>query len=389
MIPCQDCGHDNPLGSVFCHRCGERLQVNLAQVAGSVAISRTHDRINRFCTAAGNALLVAGFLLAAALVIRHTMIPDLPPASLMPPADPDDATLFTRDAPWQAASTSLEALLPDPLPLTVHRIEGPSLQQWRAQIGLARLRSFGVDPAMLHRLQLGLLRHQNPDGSFAGSDVLTATSLAALALQAIPPPSSGDDRDRLNQAVDKAQRWLLVRVRTPGNQRQPSLGRTLATIAVLEGGELTTMERRNALLRAMDREEPLWQLIALLSCPPDERPDEVIAGLFAAMADNHVGQVLGGLLDKQRAVLLNDAAFSAAAARASTGAQALAWALAAWYRGAAPRVMQAQAQAWAESGICPPDDALLRAAPLIAEPALAILAASAPIRAPVSWVALP
>ena len=388
MIPCQDCGHDNPLGSVFCHRCGERLQVNLQQVAGSVAISRTHDRINRFSTAARNALMVACFLLIAALIIRHTLVPDLPPVTLMPPADPDDPTLFINDAPWLASGASLETLTPDPLPATA-RLEVPSLLEWRARMGPQRLRSCGINPTIIHRLQLGLLAHQNPDGSFAGSDILAATGLATLALQAVPPPPAGEDRDRLIEALDKAYRWLLVRVRNPGSQRQPGLGRTLATLVVLEGDGLTAIERRTALLRAMDHQAPLWQLITLLSCPPAERPDETVTGLIAAVADDHIGQVLGALLDQRRAVLLDDAAFTAAAAQASTGVQALAWALAAWYRGAAPRVMRTQGAAWAESGSCPPDSDLLRAAPLIAEPALAILAASAPIRAPVSWVALP
>ncbi len=388
MIPCQDCGHDNPLGTVFCHRCGERLQVNLQQVAGSVAVSRSHDRINRISTAARNALMVAVFLLLAALIIRYTLVPDLPPVTLMPATDPDDVTLFTSNTPWLARDTSLAALTPPPLPSTVH-VTTPSLLTWRDTMGLQRLRSCGIDPALMHRAQLNLLQHQNPDGSFAGTDVLVATGLAALALQAVPPPSSGEERERLLEALDKAQRWLLVRVRTPGHQRQSSLGRTLATMVALEGEALSAVERRTVLMRAMDREEPLWQLMALLSCPPEDRPDDVITGLISAIGDNHIGRVVGALLDRRQAVVLDDAAFTTAAAQASTGGQAVAWAVAAWYRGAAPRVTMSQGLAWGESGICPADEGLLRAAPVIAEPALAILAASAPIRAPVSWVALP
>lgn len=399
MIPCQDCQHDNPLGAVFCHRCGARLQVSIQQVAGSVAVTNRDAQVERVFRAARSAVIIAAFLFVVAVIFVVAVVPELPPPSITPAPAHNAATLFTSDVAWSDAQAPAEAAVPPPLPEDIE-LETIELMDWRASEGLQRALKLGIgDPTdervgldTLGTAQVEILQHQNMNGSFRGTDVLGATALATLALQAAPLAAHLQRGQEIRRARAKAVEWLAARQRTLVG-KDPVV-RVLTACALLESGTIQDDSAvRDLIHHLSDGDAAKWQAVGLLSVPSELRAAAAPRGpalVARALSDDPVGKVLGGLLWAETAeTLVDDTAFARVAASKPTGVDLLAWALASWYRGVDPVGLETHLQQIARAGAVSAGDDLRRMAPLFADKAMAILACTAPARAPVTWTHLP
>lgn len=399
MIPCQDCQHENPLGAVFCHRCGARLEVSIQQIAGSVAVTNREAQIDRLFRAARNSLIFAGFLFVVALIFVTAVVPELPPPTITPAPARNPAALFTSDVPWKDNEIAAEASIPPPLPEDIER-EDIDLMAWRAREGLSRALQMGIGEATGERVgldtlgtaQIEILQHQNQNGSFRGTDVLGATALATLALQAAPLANHLQRGPELRRARAKAVEWLGARVRTLTG-KDPVV-RVLTACALLESGTIDDHNARRDLMHHLsDGDAVKWQAVALLSVPRELRAEAATRGTALTarpLAEDPVGKVLSGLLWAETAeTLVDDSAFARVAASRPTDVDLFSWALAAWYRGVDPVGLEEQLKQIARAGTVSAGDDLRRMAPLFADQAMAILVCTAPARAPVTWTHLP
>ena len=82
MIPCQSCNHENPVSARYCHSCGTKLDRSKKRVLAAVIADRHEDGSFRWMARGHSMLLVGGFLLLCALVLRYIVIPDMPSADV-------------------------------------------------------------------------------------------------------------------------------------------------------------------------------------------------------------------------------------------------------------------------------------------------------------------
>jgi hypothetical protein len=99
MIPCQKCGHQNPLGTMFSTACGTKIEVSMADIQGSVMATAGDKKADEMFTNGVNALAVGGFILIAALIFRFVVIP-APQAPQIPAPEPlSPAQIFSPTSP--------------------------------------------------------------------------------------------------------------------------------------------------------------------------------------------------------------------------------------------------------------------------------------------------
>ena len=85
MITCQLCGHDNPLGTIFCRSCGTRLVVDYQAIEQSVHKTRVSEHDHSLLNSGRSALMLCSFALVCALIARYVVVPPMPP-TVPPPA---------------------------------------------------------------------------------------------------------------------------------------------------------------------------------------------------------------------------------------------------------------------------------------------------------------
>lgn len=84
MIPCDACGHQNPLTSRHCRQCGVKLVINQDAVVQALQNDFAEGRSLQWLARGGSAVSLGGFLLLCALVLRFVVVPPLPPAEVPP-----------------------------------------------------------------------------------------------------------------------------------------------------------------------------------------------------------------------------------------------------------------------------------------------------------------
>jgi len=385
MIPCQKCGADNPLGTVFCHSCGTRLEVSLNAVAGSVAATNVEKRKLEIFKAGRNGLFLAACGMVVALVFSHVFAPSLPSPTLNPPASMGPNTLLPEPETWQPDASSVAWLTPDPLPQAIET-KGLSLAEWRRRVGRARVQALGVDMSTVRAWHQHILDQQQDNGSFAGNDPVAATGLALLALKACIT-GGGDEAflQRKVEAMHQATLYLLQRVRSSafGITGTP-LGRTLAVLALIDAGMLPVKEFPMHQVYLTNGKIPVFQALGLLSIPPTQRPRSTTAVV------NRLG---GQLLYDQFLSLISDVEqdldpkfFTAEVAEGLDGRERLVWAATAWFHGVQPMNLHHVLAAWSRTAPADAPEDLQNAAPAFAAQALAVLTCTVAARAPLTWV---
>lgn len=86
MIPCDACGHQNPIATRFCRSCGAKLVVRQETVFKAVADDLAEGRSLRWIQRGNSAVAIGGFLLVCALVLRYAVVPPFPRVDI-PPVD--------------------------------------------------------------------------------------------------------------------------------------------------------------------------------------------------------------------------------------------------------------------------------------------------------------
>lgn len=84
MIPCQDCGNQNPLGTRYCRVCGTKIVVDKNRVFQAVSHDNEVSASKRFLDSGRSALLLGSFVLLCALVLRYSVVPDFPQSDVPP-----------------------------------------------------------------------------------------------------------------------------------------------------------------------------------------------------------------------------------------------------------------------------------------------------------------
>ncbi len=86
MILCQVCGNQNPIGTRYCRRCGEKIQVDQQQVFQAVQDNQSEINSKRWMERGRSLLVIGGFFLVCALVLRYAVVPPMP-VTEVPPVD--------------------------------------------------------------------------------------------------------------------------------------------------------------------------------------------------------------------------------------------------------------------------------------------------------------
>jgi hypothetical protein len=263
MITCQKCMHENPLGTVFCHSCGTRLVVNLADVERSVIGLRKATSDERVLRAGVSGLTLSLFLTITALILSYTMVPAMPPLEL--PSPVIGAAFPAETPPWAAAVAAAAAAGQGAKGANG---EAPAKLgerlSWRRSQASYLLTSLGVDLAKVREWQDELVASQLADGSWASGDALAGTALDALALQAAPLAMSSE------RAAARARDYL--RAHSENLSQQPSLTRTLVALALFDAEELSDAMRAALSVYLVDGAAPVWQAYLLPLYRPEQCP---------------------------------------------------------------------------------------------------------------------
>ncbi len=358
MIPCQKCGKVNPMTTLFCHGCGQRLSLTLGQVANSVAATEVGKRDLAILASGRSAVTLCSFLLVCALVVRYVMVPELPPPDL--PAAPDLPIIPSEAPAWAAGTTAAPAKIDfvpkDPL-------------GWRAANAGAVLSSFSLPFAPLRDRQKAILASQNKDGSFPGGDDVCATALATLALQAWP--SDG----KVIAGAAKGRGWLEANWKVLG--KRAALARTLAAMAMADAEAGADLRGRLGTL-VVDGSSPTWQALALASTKPSERQQELAAlrvKLTTAPWPQYLDAVSGQPGPIEARLL-----FEETAKGLTTGEQRLLWTTLAWLRPYAAKDLAATLKTWASAASAPVDAEFAKACGTTAADSVFLLTLTVPVR---------
>jgi len=380
-VNCAKCGKLNPLGTVFCHGCGGRIEVTAGQVLGSVAETERHLRERTIYHWGRSALNLCGFALFAALALRYGMVPAVPLAEL--PATPPQV-LFPIDnlawadgagpaAPGTPAKPGAAVVAAEEKPPPMPTIAVPKRLEWRRQQGPFILSSMGLDMARLAAMQQEVVAAQKPDGSFAGGDPLAATALGTLALHALPgkPP--------VDAAAARGLTALLAKV--ADLSAATPLSRSLVIMALVDAEALPESVRVAFGIRLVDGSVGTWQALALPLYAPKSRPSE-LAGLRAALKEP-LWQAFLTINDASSQVGVDARLlFSENAKSLLRGEDRLVWAHLAWHHPLAPRDLADTLKAWSAAAPCAVDPALATVAGTFAPAAVALLTVTSPARLP-------
>lgn len=363
MIPCQKCGHENPLTTTFCHGCGVRLEVSYAEVARSVTTTATAQRDLDILGWGRSALSLAAFLLVCSLVLRYVAVPRAP-AAHVPPAP--DLALLGGDPAWAAAATQTEAPAAAVAPPDTGRLA------WRQRHGTSLLSAFSIDLEPLQAAQQALLAAQKDDGGFPGDEPMCATALAALALQAWPATPE------LTAAAARARAWIDTAWKTL--PQRPKLARALAVAALADAESLSDLRLTELGVQVVDGSSPAWQAFMLPLLDAKRRPADLVAvenALSGPLWTAWFQLCTGKPVEIDRVAL-----FSESAETLKTAEERFLWAQVAWLHPVAPEDYATTLRAWAAAPPPGSESALGRACGPTATPALALLIATAPLRVP-------
>ena len=375
MIPCQKCGHINPLGTSFCRGCGTRLEFDYEAVAASVAgTKRDHQDENVF-TWGRSALTLCGFALICALIVRYVMVPPMPLVEF--PLAPAIA-LFPKDAPaWTGATLASGAVAaPAASGAAAGGAASGPITAWRQSSAARTLTALGVSTLKLDAWIAQLVKAQHADGGFPGEDDLAATALGVLALDAYPVAPA------TRAAAAKGLVWLQAHAVGLGS-RTP-LGRILLALALAEADRLEPTLRGALESYLIDGSEPAWQALLLSALPAPDRSTQqgAVRGPLQAPIWNAYFTLLDGGAPTPDAAL-----FGIDGAKAlRSGEDRLVWAGTSWANPVAPLDLVAALRTWALTEPLPVAAALTKAAGANAQVAVAILGVTAPVRLPPLWL---
>lgn len=382
MITCQACGHENQLGTIFCHKCGTRIEVAPDQILGSVMQSAKVDKSDATIAKGRGLLGLAVFLLAVALA-ASLLVPDIPPADV--PLAPARSGPELLPARVNAAATTaggvadLDDLLPS---VPSQAVSMGSVLDWRARHAIDVLGR--LDPAIfatIRNLQREVLQHSERQlgeatGRFVGDDPIAATALAVLALQALPGDPVVDQTAERGRAE---LRQHLTRIR----RGMDSATRVLLIAALAEANELDDASRERARTMLTDGESAKLQALALARIPASLRPPA--STVARRLVDDGPWPVWTSLLQGE-AASLSDAQLMSGGL---SGIDRYAWISAAWFGASNPQRIAETLNTWAAGSI--PDHGVpeLTSAGEHANAAVAILALTAPIALPIRDLSAP
>ncbi|TVR12336.1 MAG: zinc ribbon domain-containing protein [Planctomycetota bacterium] len=377
MIPCQECGHINRLGAIYCGSCGAKLTVDVSHIESAIRSTAAEARGEKVFKAGTSAISICGFLFIAAAVLQFVVMPPMP-SPVLPMGTPGAAEeIMNAEAEWLRPRLDL-------LPGIDERgfdSEGSlKLLAWRRQH--RDLLLAGIDQEQIRNWQIEVFNSRQRDGSWRGGDSVAATGMALLALMARPDVADFD------VAIDAGVEYLKPRILAGSSGRDP-IAHTIGIMALVESGQLS--ERENASIRpSLYRgDAPQWQSLALLSFHPDQRPRRIAA--IQSNINESVWRHYLQFLSRQRVLdEVNEDLFAEGAGEAFSGIDRLAWTLTSLWMGRNPQALQEQLAAWSQLEMLPVVERDLRE--LIGDHAglsLAILNATASLRAPPSWVRPP
>ncbi|TVR39820.1 MAG: zinc ribbon domain-containing protein [Planctomycetota bacterium] len=374
MIPCQECGHINRLGAIYCGACGAKLEVDLEIIEQSVIASSSQVRAEKYFLAGRNIIGLGVFLFISAWLLQSVIIPQPPSFQLpqAPPMSPND--IFNPEVEWIQPTLDIAPRL---------RLEdvlaqrSPSLLEWRAAYADTALGD--VNRERITHWQVEIFNSRRSDGSWLGGDPVAATGIAILALLAHPGPESF--AEAIEQGINHIHPLVLA-----GSSGRNPIAHTIGIMALVESGRLS--ERELSVLRpALYRgDAPHWQAMALLSFSPDDRPKR-IAAIRSHTTDSLWRHFLHFLSDQPLIDSLDESLFVANAGERLQGIDRLAWACLAFWMGRDVDGLRESLQRWSSLDDVPTANAELRSlAGPHADWAMAVLTATAPLRAPIPWI---
>ncbi len=387
MMRCQECGHDNEIGTLFCHACGAQLDIHYDQIQQSVIAGNADAKDKKIFDAGRSTLNLGMILFLIAAVFYFALVPDMPPQRY--PAFPPTAMeeIFTASEHWSSTiknDGSAETMVEDrdqPLDLIAWRRHEADLVLGQT---VGELRNIYNHSAMIANMR------DREDGLWhTGEDVLAASGLALLAIQAYAYPadsrSSSEKARLLTKITDKA---LAALERKVLDTNRSTLGRSLALMALVEGGVLDDDELADARAVFIKGDHPEWHSLALMTIPPGQRPD-LIAALRRQVDGKDVWEhLLDPYSDKPIVDEVPGELFEEAFVDQLGPLDRVAWSNIAWRYGVAPKLLKRKLKAWSEVDPPPQGPPELRslAGGELADRALLVLACSAPLRVPVIWL---
>lgn len=370
MIPCNHCGQDNDLGTLFCRSCGQRIEIDPSAINASIAQTTHQTRVAKMLRGARNALGIACFLCVATLFIRYAAVGSLPPLRMpMPPPATGEALLPPQERGDDGGAIALQV-----------GTSSGSLVDWRLGNASYLLGDLGLEVDHLRAWQMRIIDAQKDDGSFLGSDPLTSTAAAVLALQALPGHTVVD------RAAAAGRAWLTRRFdavyRSTDRHHQGLLGMVL-----MEADQLAPNDRATFAAIVGSGERLSWQAMALPLFSVQHRPRDLVLFRRALAADSPIWRHYLDCFSAEPLVADREAAddlFTAETAAGLDPMQRWVWAQTAWYRSADPTVLGAVLRDWAGAADppTPASDIARELGPQAAE-ILAVLAVCAPLRTPV------
>lgn len=377
MIPCQECGHINRLGAIYCGACGAKLTVDVADIEQSVVRTAANQRADKIMVMGRNTMVIGVFLFVATWVLGSVVIPPMP--AVVAPTGPlfEPAELLDPQAEWITPHIAgdnprdLEALA---------EIKQEPLRRWRA-LNQTQLMT-GLDLDQITNWQIEVFNSRNSDGYWSGGDPVAATGLALLALMAKPGPSD------FEQAIASGADYLKGQV-LRGSSGRSSLAHTIGIMALVESGTLTANEQASLSMHLARGDAPNWQAMALISFSPEQRPARIAA--MRANTDASLWRHFLHFLSAQPMIEeVDNALFAPGAGEAFTGIDRWAWACLSLWMGRNAPDFKDHLQRWSQAEEPPPVSAELQ--DLIgghAELCMAILVTCTPLRAPAPWIVRP
>jgi hypothetical protein len=347
MIICPHCGHENPLGTLYCRSCGEKLGMTASTVMGGVAADQAADRANLLYRYSRNALSIGVGLLVLGIVVVIAFEPDLPRVT-QPIYSPRSATnLLTEPAAAASWRQADDARIQAILAAETAKLEGAalSLAEWRRAEGVRLVDVVGVRRDRLQAWQADLIAGAQENGSYDGPDPTNVnqryatTALVALGCLAYP----ADELATLHgqKALDYlASKTRFIRTLTDKTVRNLVIAALLLGERV-EGADLTFY--RSLLADGQAPEIAAW---AIAFFPPGQGPrsyaqlSKVLGKrpLYAAMLDLQ--------LESQRREPIGTSILDSSALQSFNAWDRVVWGLVAWQGGVVPSRSVPQMVEW-------------------------------------------
>lgn len=374
MIPCQECGHINRLGAIYCGACGAKLTVDVTNIEDAIRASASEERGNKVFKSGSSAISICSFLFISAAILQFVVIPPMP-TPVLPMGTPSAAEdIFDAQAEWlQPRLDHLPGIEDQELDS-----EGSlTLLAWRRQHRDLLLNDLNHEH--LRNWQIEVFNSRQRDGSWRGGDPVAATGMALLALMARPDIADFD------AAITAGVAFLKPHVLGGSSGRHP-IAHTIGIMALVESGQLSEREHASVRPSLYRGDAPQWQGLALLSFNPERRPRRIAA--IQSNLEAPIWRHYLQFLSRERVLNeVNEDLFRSGAGEAFSSIDRIAWALTSLWMGRNPEALHAQLIEWSQAEMVPVVDRELRE--MVGDHAglcMAILTATAPLRAPPSWV---